>query len=276
MIEECKLPIHVAGRLYIDMKSASTWEQAFQQLVNTIRGSKPFSKLVSEYLKLGKDDSPYTEKAKRAGQRLLMELAKYREMDVEENQRWMLWELFHKLLQNYTCTIKISSGHGLGSQEGDMNFILIDCWNVKSCSIDLKSEEFRRGLWSGGFDPVNGSQLKARHLEFLDDVGRLSFNPRHNPHTNVNPFLDSCSKTMNPILKGLESELSHFDEGGQQAFLYDLEKLIFPVTNRIIKVVVGVASESICRAPLHRFRNECAQPSGEWTVLRYLIPSSVL
>jgi hypothetical protein len=270
VIEDCKLPIHVAGRLYVDMKSDSTWEQSFQQLVNVICGRKPFSKLVSEYLKREKDNSPYTDKAKQAGRRLLLELAKYREMDVEENQRWMLWTLFHKLLKQYKCTIKM--GHQNGSPEDTMSFIFIDRWNAQYCSVVLKADEFRRGLWSGEFDPINGCELKSKHLEFLGDIGRLSLNPRYNSHTAVNPFLDSCAKAMKPILRALESEMKHFDEGGRLAFLYDLEKIVHPATNRNIKVVVGSASESQCCAPLYRFRDDCAQPSEEWAVYELFDP----
>jgi hypothetical protein len=51
-----------------------------------------------------------------------------------------------------------------------------------------------------------------------------------------------------------------------------VKKLVAPSTNRNIKVVAGAAREGTCYAPLHRFRNECAEPSGQWAVFELFDP----
>jgi hypothetical protein len=272
VIEECKLPIHVAGRLHIDMRSASDWERSLQYLVNTIRGHKPFSKVVSEYINSTSDNSPYQDKMKREGRRLILELAQHRELDVEENQKWMLWELYHKLLPGYTATMKLGRNHDSNAPAGSYIFMLVDRWNARMCTIMLKEEEFRRGLWSGEFDLIRGCRLKAKNFQFCGDLGRLSSDRRYNPHTQINPFLDSCAPTMKPILESLDSALDRFQTGSQQSFLYDLDKIVFASADRKIKVVVGSAIENMCYAFSHLLLRGHSESGPQWAVFEVFDP----
>jgi predicted nucleotide-binding protein len=272
IIDECKLPSQVAGSLCIDMKPTSDRERSMQYLVNAIRGHKPFSKLVSEYINSATDASPYEEKAKREGRRLLLELAKYCEMDVEENQKWMLWEIFRKLLPKYLGTMKVGRSLDWEAPKNSYSFIFVDRWNNTMCSIVLEEEEFRRGLWSGDLDLIRGSRFKAKHLKFLDYIGRLSLDGRCNPHTEVNPFLDSCAPTMKPILQSLDSMLDRFEVGSRQSFLYDLEKLVFASSDRKIKVVVGSGSANLCYASSPLLRVTHSEPSSEWAIFEIFDP----
>ncbi len=53
LLDDCKPPIHVAGRRYADYRTESDRERGFQYVLNAIRGGKVFSQLVAELIKDG-------------------------------------------------------------------------------------------------------------------------------------------------------------------------------------------------------------------------------
>jgi hypothetical protein len=247
VLDDCKPPIHVAGRIYVELKTDADYDRGLQYLLNAIQGRRPFSAMVAKFLE-APPESPYTDKAQREGRRLLVELAQHRETDVGENQRWLLWELFHALLVRYTCTLKISRGMYSSAAKDAILFELIDRWNVKGTFISLKPEEFQQGLWSADVDLSRGLRLGASDMLHLGAFGKLSAQGRFNSHTNVNPFLSSSAVPMQPVIESLRAPLSRFDEGSQQSFLFDLQTIVFANSPHAVKIVVGSGTDDLCRA----------------------------
>lgn len=272
LLDSCKLPIHVAGRIYVDYRPDADKERALQYIFNAIRGGKTFSQAVSDFMHNVTYHSPYTDKAVREGRRILIDLAQHREMDVEENQKWLLWELFHHLLGRYQCTMKVGKNRYVNLPPNTFLFTFIDRWNEKSCNAILSPQEFDQGLWGGEFDLLSGGSLTAANLTLLGSTGRLSFQSKFNPHADQNPFLDSCSPKMRPIHHTLEDTMRSFDEGSQQSFLFDLQHIVFSRFDRKVKVVVGAGSEDLCRAFSSFHLVEHSQPSSQWAIFEVYDP----
>lgn len=265
VLDDCDLPIHVAGRIYIDLKKHDAYDRGLQHLLNAIRGDETFSARVSKFL-AAPPESPYTDKAQREGRRLLVELAQHRELDVGENQRRLLWDLFHALLGRYECTVKVSEGVYSNAPKDSLLFELIDRWNVRATVFILSKEEFSRGLWTADVNLMDRKKYSAADLRFLGATGKLSSQGKYNSSTAINPFLDSTAPTVGPIIESLRLALAKFSEGSQQSFLFDLQSLVFSSAPHLTRVVIGSGSDDLCRVT-SMFGNNTHAPAGtDWAI----------
>jgi hypothetical protein len=274
VLDDCNLPDSVAGRKYINIINNSDYKEGIQYILNAIRCYKPFSQLVTTLISNIHYLSPYNEKASREGRRILIDLAQYREMDIEENQKWILWELFHNLLDEYKCRIKIGLESAYGSTEDqNISFIVSDYWNQTSSSISLTKEQFNKGLWKGEIDLFKGSRLTAKDMEWLGSKGRLTFQNDYNPNTAINPYPDTCSLKMSPIIDILNPILSQYNISSQNSFLFDLQNVIFSQFNRKkVTLIVGSGTDDLCYA-FSGFHNiEHSPPGNGWAIFELYDP----
>jgi hypothetical protein len=151
LLEDCALPVPIASRPYHDLRDRRRRPMVVQSILNQVLGYKPFSQRVMEFLSKPAADSPYMPNAQRNGRKMLEALGRCEEMEIANNQKWFLWEAFHKLLGDYTCTLKM----GIQRQSATAKryeFTIIDRWNNQGNVVILTADEFDRGLWQGEVD----------------------------------------------------------------------------------------------------------------------------
>ncbi len=241
LLEDCDLPPDIAARPYHDYRHEAKHPAVIQAIVNQVHGVRPFSQRVKERLAKPDPDSPYTQKAQSDSQRLLLELAKHPEMEIANNQRWLLWELFHELLARYTCTMKVGPAQRHGYGDG-VTFQLVDRWNQRVVGVTLSDREMGEGLWAGELDLLNGGMVTARQLRHLGRTGRLSWDKANTPRTGANPAQPTARDAVARIHDGLRRAWAPFDEGSRQCFLFEYQKLVHPPDWHKVRVVVGSGS----------------------------------
>jgi hypothetical protein len=192
-LEECKIPIQVIDKVFAEFKDSVEFDINFQKLVNKIKGDVPFSKLLSSFFKDETYNTPYAEKHVKEGRRLLTQLGQYKEMNVEENQMWVLWECFYETLDTYICTIKLSG------ENNRFELTLNDQWSEQTHVINLMEPEFNQGLWECEIDLLKGKNYKLSDFMFLGDTGRISFK-KIEQGGYQNPFADYAEAAMRTIL----------------------------------------------------------------------------
>lgn len=242
LLETCDLPEAVAARPYFDLRDRSRIPAVAQAILNQILGIKPFSQRVLDFIGTPSKNSPYTNTAQLNGRRLLQELAKHPEMDIAANQKWLLWELFHKLLAKYTCTLKMVRERAADGASECYSFVIVDRWNQAISSVILTPAEFARGLWHGELDLLKRQTLRSERLRFIGSIGRFSYDSAFNPNVDINTAEASSASPMKHVLQALLTMSRQFDEGSQQSFLFDYQRLVLPSDWHTVKVVVGSAS----------------------------------
>jgi hypothetical protein len=242
LLEDCELPTDVADRPYHDWRREQTRPAVVQAIVNMIQGTKPFSYRVRDFLSKHDSRSPY-KRNQDHGRRL--QLAKYPEMEIANNQWWLLWELFHRLLARYPCTMKV----GPLAADG-IAFMIVDRWNETICGVKLTREEFERGLWSGELNLLENAEgsswrgsgvIDGPKLKFLGRQGLLSWDRSYNPNVRANRAEPSAHQPMSRVLEDLRRVWTQIEESARQSFLYDYQRMVFPADWPKVKVVVGSA-----------------------------------
>lgn len=267
VIDQCKMPILVIDKIYIDFKREGEYAQNIQKLINTIKEVEPFSKRVMKIINNPNHETPYQIKYFNEGKKLLMEIAKYKEIEIEENQKWLLWELFHHILGEYKSRIKLGKNQYHNLLSNSMYFNIIDVWNQTQNQIVLTEEEFNMGLWEGEADLVSNKIFYGKDLHCLGDTGRLIFNGAYNHKVNENPFLGTVGNSMESILNSFKKLLATYSSPSKESFLYDFSKLLFEQIGHKIKFVIGKGTDNLCLAISHGMLNTpCAVSNNNWTV----------
>jgi hypothetical protein len=251
LLESCELPVAVATRPYLDLRDVSRLPAVAQAILNQLLGIEPFSQRVLSFINTAAANSPYTKTAQLNGRRLLQELAKHPEMDIFRNQKWLLWELFHKFLARYTCTLKMVREGSPGDASEHYSFVIVDRWNQSISSVVLTPQEFERGLWQGELDLLNRQILRSNRLRFMGSLGRFSYDSAFNPNVDINTVEVTSAKPMKHVLQALLAICRQFDEGSQQSFLFDYQRLVLPNDWHRVNVVAGSASGSDTLAYSH-------------------------
>lgn len=271
LLDDCKLPIFVVDRLYIDLRTPSLQATGVQRLLNKIKGIEPFSAKLRRVLTDGNPASPYNEHVQREGRQILLELGQYSELEVLENQKWLLWELIRRILSGYTCTLKISKDRGcITSQEG-YRFEIIDRWNETGNAVFLTEDEFRKGLWEVEINLTEGAQFNADALEFVGGK-RLSLDGRFNPDVQTNPFLGTAHRATEPVLRSMEEVVGSFGEDARQSFLFDFQSIVLLPDQRTVRLVVGSGSSDLCYAHSPMLGGDHSAPGNGWAVMELFDP----
>ena len=238
LIEDCPIPQAIAARPYYDLRDARNGPMVAQAIVNRILGIKPFSERAAEFLNSPDPNSPYSQHARDNGRRLLQELAKHHELEIANNQKWLLWEFYHKLLPRYTCTLKmgLQESKELGEHYA---FAIVDRWNGTINSVALTPKEFDRGLWHGEIDLLGRRTLSSSSLQFVGSLGRLALDSTFNPNVDFNTAEATSRQPMSAILRSFLQVCDQFDEGDLQCFLFNYQRLLAPADWHRVKVVVG-------------------------------------
>ncbi len=266
ILSDCKMPIHVVGRIYIDFRNFAEYANSLQQLISKIQGDLPFSMHIRNIVGNPTYKTLYDDKSFNEGKKMLIELAQYSELDVEEHQKWLLWESFHFITREYKCTMKIGRNNYSNFPDADKIFILIDRWNETINNIPLTKEDFEKGLWYGQMNVMESNNIYLSNLTYLGNSGRLIFRKTKHPNHLINPFLDTVGVTMKPILDDMKQKLSLFSQGGQESFLFDFQKIVFSKTGRKIEFVVGKTSEDLCLSFSSMIATKCSKADNNWAV----------
>jgi hypothetical protein len=112
LLDNCALPEIISERRYYDLSDPLKEPEVVQTLLNQILGIKPFSQRIRDFLNEPDGTSPYDQNARRRGRLLLQEAARFRDLKISRNQKWLPWELFHNLLNRYTCTLRLGRSFG--------------------------------------------------------------------------------------------------------------------------------------------------------------------
>jgi hypothetical protein len=256
LLADCTIPDIIAERPYYDLRKEQHRPMVVQAIINQIYGIRPFSQRVGDFLAKPNAKSPYNPQAQNNGRRLLQELARHPEMEVANHQKWLLWELFHRLLQRYTCTLKMGLQRSISGPSERYQFMIVDRWNEKISSIELSADEFARGLWQGEVDLLQPGIFASNHLKFVGSLGRFSSSKAYNPNVSHNSAEAPAERPMAPILGRIAEICESFDEGSRQSFLFDYQRLVHPGDWHRVKVVVGstmggrsLASSHLTRDP---------------------------
>lgn len=242
LIEDSKLPDQIIDRFYLDWRDKANRAYVIQNIINHVKGKFSFSERVRTFLLSPDPQNPYNETCQINGRRILLELGKYPELELENNQKFLLWKLFHEILYRYPCTLKILKSRNFGSTNGNgIGFWIIDRWNKTSNFIHLSTEDFQKGLWIGEVDLLSNRNWTAEDLVFVNSQGRLSYRSRYNPNVSNNPAESIDSKKMNIILDELKNIWGIIDTGAKESFLFDFQRLIEPKSWHLAKFVVGQA-----------------------------------
>jgi TIR domain len=273
VIDKCKKPISVVDKVYIDFQQEEEYSNNIQKLINSIKEIEPFSKRVMRVINDRDYETPYEIKYFNEGKQLLMELAKYREMEIEENQKWLLWQFFHLILGKYKATIKLGKSLSDNPHSNTMCFNIKDSWNETKNQIILTEDEFNMGLWEGEADLIHNSIILGKDMQNLGSVGRLIFRSACNQKVSENPFLDSAADDMELILNKFGNLLDTYIESSKESFLYDFSRIVFEQIGHKVKFVIGKGSDNLCLALSHGMLNiSCAPPSDNWVIFEIYNP----
>lgn len=270
-LEDCNLPPDIAARPYHDYRDESKHAAVIQAITNQVRGIRPFSQRVKERLAKPDPDSPYTQKAQSDCQRLLMEVAKYPEMEIANNQRWLMWELYHELLPRYACTMKVGPAQQHESESG-VTFRLVDRWTRNAVGATLTDQELARGLWAGELDLLKSGMFSGGQLKNLGRTGRLSWNSANTPHTDANPAEPTARETVARIQQELRRIWEPFSDGSRQCLVFEFQKLIHPTDWHKIRIVVGAAPCDLTLAYSNMVRDDGSQQSRDGIVFELYDP----
>jgi len=260
IIEDCKLPIFVIDKVYVKLSDAESYDKSLQQLGNKIRSKLSFSKIVREYVKNDElIESPYQEKYIKEGKKILIELAKYSDLDVEENQKWMLWELYMEYIGDYENTWKIDSIDDI------FQYLVYDRWLDITHLIELTKKDFRDGRWKIEINADESNRFTANDMGLVEEA-RFIFDKSYNEFTGENPYVEN--NNIKSVLEKFKQTMKTYDSTSIQCFIFSFHKLISETLNRRLIILFGRGVESRCSAESLLLVNTSHSPSSEeWLTL---------
>jgi hypothetical protein len=239
-----------------DSRTPKNNEPTGSVALTDIASCPSFSELVSRFTEKPFYDSPYKLQAKQRSLALLRILADFRELDLAENRKWLLWELFHALLKHpgppispryyryrYHCTMKLgtrprSTGEPLVTPTAEM----VDRWRGQIYALGPVAAN-SEALTTSFETLVPGrrghqSQQKARYLPSVDSA-------RYPTFLRSNPYL---GEDIRWILNALQTKLTLVSTGEAHAMLFDLQSLIMGTSGRGLVMAFGHDTHDICNA----------------------------
>jgi TIR domain len=237
LLENCNIPEAIAARPYHDLRDSRSRPIVAQAILNQTLGIRPLSERVLEFLGKADLESPYQQQAQHNGRRLLQELAKHQDLEIANNQKWLLWALFHKLLVSYKCTLKM--GVDQSSATKYYSFVIVDRWNQTWNPVQLTGDEFDRGLWQGEIDLLGRRTLRSKDMKLVGSLARFSRDAGFNPNVEENTAEATAQDPVQRILRSFLQLCETFDEGSRQSFLFDYQRLVIPGDWHRIKVLAG-------------------------------------
>lgn len=259
-IEDCKLPIFVIDKVYINLSDTKIYEKSLQQLGDKIRSRSSFSKILRQYIKNDKIiESPYQEKYIKESKKLLIELAKYPDLDIEENQKWILWELYIEYIGNYENTWKIDFNNN------KFQFLVYDRWLDITHLIELTKEDFSDGRWKIEISADETNRFNKNEMS-LSKEARFIFDKSYNDFTGENPYVEN--RDIKSVLEKFKETLKTYESTSIESFIFSFHKLISKTINRRFIILFGRGLESHCSVESFLLVNTQHSPSGEeWLTL---------
>ena len=209
-----------------------------------------FKRLVEEFYDGPYRNTPYQSQYIGKGRRLITKLSENNELSVEENQRWLLWELFQKIIgkKGYKYILRVGKQSD-SPDEAMFYFTIVDRWLETSYSVYLTINEAEKGLWRGKFTSIESTVLKASNLEKSDF--RFLDSSNYRALSDENPYYGD---NLEALLQSINAEIQYFNDGEQGSFLYDLQKILMKNFGRSLEVVVGLGKHERCHliSPLVR------------------------
>ena len=247
LLEDCELPQVLGDIVFVDWREESRIEYAVQSIVERLMNRTSFSQRVRDFLMAPGEQSPYDDVISARGRQLLGDLASAPELAVDANQQWLLWELFHRFLDAYRCTLKITKA----GPDGGARFQFLDRWSETAQELTLSREALEGGLWRFVVDLSQSGQWTEADAERLGDTGRLVFSRRARP--DVNPAPSAAASAAEGVLARLVQAAQEHDDAARQSMVFDLQRLVAPSSWHTIEIVVGAAWEhNLASSPMLR------------------------
>jgi hypothetical protein len=255
-LDECEIPDRSigGGKTLKDIQHAdlfANWEFGLVKILSALGSrkdtnghrepKKSLEQVAREFY--GREKSPYREHIRTKGRRLVEFLLPLPELLHEENQKWLLWELFQALLEkkNYNCTLRLGQEETGSGPEKLFYFLLFDRWSETRHRAVLRAEEAQGTLWAGAFDTLVDTRVSAAGMQ--REKHRFSWRGECSPATRDNPFI---GEDVRPLLNTLLGKTKGLDTGEQGSFLYDLQQILMGSFGRGLKFVFGLGRNDMC------------------------------
>ena len=221
--------------------------------------SQRFSSQMESYYYGTFSRSPYQPKYLAEGRKLVEFLCQYSELDNNEVQRWLLWELYKRNLPSgLKCTVKLGNAESWGSQEKGVQVVVVDRWLADSYQHTISNEQLTEGFWQIKFGRLSS---RGRPETAVKKIQPFPLPTREESLTKWIPSNPHDGGRAPQILSDIEAKLVGLEEGTVGSFLYDLHHVVMIEMGRNLQLEIGWIESAPClqASPLVRPEHSVSQ-----------------
>ncbi len=203
----------------------------------------PFAAAVNNYYFDRERRTPYESSVIQRGRELIESLCQYKELDDENNQRWLLWEVLRFVTEErYTCGVKLNNRTSTGHVDTVFHLFIYDTWLEGTYILDIPVAQAHQGFWQVRFDKTNSARWEKKP-EIHVAPQLFSLQKQYQP-IKGNPY--RANAEIRKILASLNKKLKSFAPGEDGSFVYDLQCILMKCFGRDLQVILGMGNTNNC------------------------------
>jgi hypothetical protein len=198
---------------------------------------------INDYYRGREHHTPYGTSAIHRGRELVESLCEYETLNVQNNQRWLLWELLGTATEHeYQCTVELRIRRTARAAHTLLHLLVFDEWLEEPYTLDIPLMDVRQSIWQAHFDKAHFDPCCEKvEVQAADQF--LSSQECYRS-VNGNPYQRDAQTSK--LLKSLTRTLKDISAGEAGSFVYDLQHIMMQGARRDLWATLGFEDTRDC------------------------------